>query len=179
MMRKLGVDRSKITEVPVKYDFTPFLQRQVDVWPGYAATQAYILEREKIPYKQFLPSESGISFIGTVYFTTEDYMAKNPKVIEAFVKGLIDGWRLTYSDYAKSIPLIESYDPAVLKPELIKFNLDRQKASILPTEFRYAEFKPTQWASIQTILLDAKLIEKPVDVSRAVSYSALQAAYSR
>ena len=43
VVRKLRVDRAKITEVPVKFDFLPFLQKQVDVWPEYAATRAYYI----------------------------------------------------------------------------------------------------------------------------------------
>ena len=177
LMRKLGVDRAKITEVPVKFDFTPFLQKQVDVWPGYAATQAYILEREKVPYKQFLPADSGISFIGTVYFTTEAYMAKNPKVIEAFTKGLIDGWDLTYGDYAKSLPMIESYDPAALKPDLIKFNLDKQKSSILPPGFKYAQFQPKTMGGAAADLARCTPDRGANRFEKAVTYRFLETVY--
>ena len=61
MMGQLGLDRNAVTEVPVKYDFTPFLTRQIDVWPGYTATQAYVLEREKIAYRAEMARERGIS----------------------------------------------------------------------------------------------------------------------
>jgi NitT/TauT family transport system substrate-binding protein len=179
LMRKQGVDRTSIKEIPVKYDFSPFLQRQVDVWPGYAATQAYVLEREKIPYRQFRPLDYGLSYLGIIYFTTEDYLAKNPKVIDCFVKGLVEGWTLTYDDYQKSIPLIGSYDPKTLTPDLIRFNLDRQKPSVLPSGYRYAEYHPEQWASLQRILLDAGLISTSLDLERAVTYEPLQRAYAK
>lgn len=137
LMRRLNVDRGKVIEIPVKYDFLPFLQRQIDVWPGYAATQAYELEREKIQYHEFIPIDYGLSFLGIVYFATEDYLTKNPGVVDGFVKGLVDGWALTYFDLEKSIPLIASYDPQTLTPDLIKFNLDRQHLSVIPQGYRY------------------------------------------
>ena len=179
LLNKLGVDRSKITEVPVKFDFAPFLTHQVDVWPGYAATQSYILHQKGIPYVVMLPADYGLNYLGTVYFATEDTIKNNPKLIQAFVDGLIGGWQMTYSQEDKAIPLISSYDPQNLTPDLVRWNLDIQKNQILPAGSRYDEFSLDQWRQTENILQAQGLLSKPVDLSSAVTMQFLTTHYAR
>src|ERR1700686_4785408 len=35
VLAKAGIDKAKLTEMPVKFDITPLLTGTVDVWPGY------------------------------------------------------------------------------------------------------------------------------------------------
>jgi len=167
LIRKLHVDRRSIREVPVRYDFTPFLTNQVDVWPGYAATQSYILEQQHIPYRILTPSEYGISYLGTVYFSSERFIAEHPTAVQAFVNGLIRGWEFTYANYTAAVPMITSYDPQNLTPELVRFNLDKQKASVLPPGGRFCSFTDSAWSNLQDTLLTEGLLSAPVDLSKA------------
>lgn len=177
LMKRVGVDRKKVKEVPVKYDFSPFLAKQVDVWPGYAATQSFILQRENVPYHTIKPTEYGLTYLGTVYFTTEKFVTDNPKAVQAFVDGIIKGWEMTYSNYEAAIPLISSYDAKNLTPDLIRFNLDKQKASILPSGSQFCEFSASKWDEMQKILLDQQLIKVPVDLNRAITIRFLNSHY--
>jgi NitT/TauT family transport system substrate-binding protein len=178
LIKKLGVDRSRITEIPVKFDFAPFLSGQVDVWPGYAATQSYILSTKHVPYVVIVPSTFGLRYLGTVYFAREDTIKNNPKLIQAFVDGLIDGWELTYADYSKAIPLISAYDPQNLTPDLIRWNLDKQKDSILPAGTQYTRFSMAQWRDTENTLVAQGLLAQPVDLSTAVTMQFLDSHYA-
>lgn len=177
LLKKTGVDRTKIKEVPVKFDFSVFLTKQVDIWPGYAATQSYILQRQNIRYNVITPSEYGISYLGTVYFTSEKFMAEHPEAVQAFTDGLIEGWEYTYGNYEAAIPLIASYDATNLTPDLIRFNLDKQKPSILPSGVRLCEFTLNRWDETQQILISQKLLSAPVDLTRAMTTRFLDAHY--
>jgi NitT/TauT family transport system substrate-binding protein len=179
LIRKAGVDRQKIKEVPVRFDFTPFLTKQVDVWPGYAATQSYILQRENIPYNIITPNQYGITYLGTVYFTSEKFMSEHPEAVQGFVDGIIKGWEYTYSNYDAAIPLVASYDEKTLTPDLIRFNFDKQKPSILPPGTRFCDFTMDRWEATQRILVDQKLLNAPVDLSRAVTTRFLDVHYNR
>lgn len=179
LIRKAGVDRQKIKEVPVRFDFTPFLTKQVDVWPGYAATQSYILQRESIPYNVIVPSQYGITYMGTVYFTTEKFISEHPEAVQAFVDALIKGWEYTYSNYDAAIPLIASYDEKNLTPDLIRFNLDKQKSSILPPGTQFCDFTMDRWEATQRILVDQKLLNAPLDLRQAMTTRFLDTHYQR
>ena len=179
LLRKTNVDREKITEVPVKFDFSPFLTGQVDVWGGYAATQSYILQQKEIPYNVITPSDYGINFLGTVYFTSEKFMTENPKAVQAFTDALIKGWEFTYSNTDEAIPLIASYDEKNLTPDLIKDNLEKQKASILPDEAKYGDFSMEKWKATQDILVEQKLLKESIDLEKAMTTKFLDKHYKR
>lgn len=177
LIKQAGIDRKQVKEIPVKFDFTPFLTKQVDVWPGYAATQSYILQRERIPYNVIVPSKYGIKYVGTVYFTTEQFMSEHPEIVQSFLDGLIKGWEYTYSNYDGAVPLIASYDEKNLTPDLIRFNLDKQKDSILPAGSRFCEYSMDKWEAMQATLLDQHLLAAPVDLNQAVTRRFLDTHY--
>lgn len=179
LLRRAGIKRRQVREIPVKYDFTPFLTKRVDVWPGYAATQSYILQRENIKYNVIRPSQFGLSYLGTVYFTTERFIAKNPAIVQAFVDGLIKGWEYAYANYDAAIPMIASYDTKNLTPDLIRFNLDMQKAFILPPDTRFCEYSMKPWEALQAILIEQRLLRIPVDLGQAVTSRFLEVHYNR
>lgn len=169
VMRKAEVDRSRIREVPVKYDLTPFLAGQVDVWPGYAATQSYVLRERGIPFVTIVPRDFGIEYLGTVYFTTERMIVEKPQQVQAFVDGLIEGWTYTYAHPDSAIALISSYDPNALPEALVRANLADQRPFILPEGMRYAEYSLPAWQSLQEVLLREGLLSQPVDLASAVT----------
>jgi ABC-type nitrate/sulfonate/bicarbonate transport system substrate-binding protein len=181
VLKKSGVSRDHIKEVPVRYDFTPFLTHQVDVWPGYAATQSYILEQRKIPYRIIQPSDFGVSYLGTVYFTSGSYATRDPQAVQAFVNGIILGWNLVYSNYERAIPMIASFDLKTLTPDLIRFNLDRQRPFILPPGRQYCDFSAGDWEALSQTLADLKLLQNQtqVDLKAAVTMKFLDSRYRR
>ncbi len=178
LLAKVGLKKSDVHEIPVKYDFSPFLTGQVDVWPGYAASQSFVLEREKRPYRVITPADFGINYLGTVYFTTEDFAQKNPEIVRNFVAAVIEGWQLTYADYSRAIPLISEYDPKNLSSDMVRFTLDKQKPVILPEGRRFAEYRKEDWVMTQKALLDQKLLPNVIDLDRAVRYDFLTSFYS-
>lgn len=179
LLKKNGVPRDKIKEVPVKYDFTPFLTRQVDVWPGYAATQSYILRKQNIAFNVIKPSDFGISYLGTVYFTSESYASAHPEKVRALLGAIIKGWEFTYSDYAETIPMISSFDSKNLDPELVRFNLDVQREFIHPSGTRYCEFTGASWQTLGQTLVDVGLLSGSVNLENAFSKQFLSDDYNQ
>jgi NitT/TauT family transport system substrate-binding protein len=179
LLKKIGISRSLIKEIPVKYDFTPFLTGRVDVWPGYAATQSYILQRQKVPYNVIRPGQYGLAYLGTVYFTSERFLSEHPEIVQAFVDGLIRGWEYTYAHEDSAIPLIASYDSTNLTPDLIRFNLDRQKEFIHPSGTQYCAFDQTSWTSLDQSLVEVNLLTAQVDLGPAITMKFLDTHYRR
>lgn len=177
LLNAAGLTKNDVVEVPVKYDFSPFLHGDVDVWPGYAATQSYILHEKGIPYRTVVPSERGVKYVGTVYFTTETVMNDHPEWIEAFIKSLIAGWEFTYDHEPEAIVAISSFDEATLTPALVKWNLDKQRESIKPPDRHFCQFKQSDFEAMQQILLQQELLREPLDLSKAIQEQFLTRIY--
>jgi hypothetical protein len=86
---------------------------------------------------------------------------------------------LTFSDYARSIPLIASFDAEALTPDFIRFELEQQRALVRPFAARIGEFDEMRWQSLQRTLLEQKWLNEPLDLSMAVNYQFLRDVYRR
>jgi ABC-type nitrate/sulfonate/bicarbonate transport system substrate-binding protein len=179
LMVKLSLSRSKVHEVRVSPDFTPFLSGVIDVWPGHVGAEAYDLRQKGVGYNILAPADYGVHVPGTVYFTTERIIHDQPELVRRFLRAVAAGWQLTYSDEATSIPLIAAYDPTTLTPERIRFVLEQQREFLFPLGSRFSEFQATHWQSLQDILLQQRLIKDPVDLSSAVTLDFLRDLYRR
>lgn len=167
MLRVNGVDRKSVREVPAKFDFSPFLSKQVDVWPGYAASQSYVLEQRHIPYQTIVPSKFGVNYMGTVYFTTEKMLREQPKLVEGFARALVKGWNFVYSHEDEAVSLIGEYDKATLTPEMVRFTLDRQKSQLRPQGTDFCVFTDKMWQSTAGVLKDQGLLDKQFSLQGA------------
>jgi ABC-type nitrate/sulfonate/bicarbonate transport system substrate-binding protein len=177
MLVKLQFPPSMVRRVPVGSDFSPLVNGDVDIWPGHVASESYALSQSGIGYNTISPASYGVHVPGTVYFALAQTIQNNPALIRRFLQGVIDGWELTYSDYAKSVPLIASFDAETLTPDLIRFKLDQQREFLRPLGARFAEFDQTRWRSLQDILLQQKQLKEPPDLSKAVNFEFLRDVY--
>ena len=177
MITRLGLPMSRIVEVPVMDDLAPLLRGDVDVWPGHAGIEDIALRRLAVDYVLIDPASYGIHLPGTVYFTSERTLASQARTVQRFLKGVLAGWELVYADYAKSIPMIASFDVARLSIDDIRATLDLQRAYLRPAAVRFGEFSPAQWRSLQETLVSQRLIERSVDLTRAITYEFLREAY--
>jgi ABC-type nitrate/sulfonate/bicarbonate transport system substrate-binding protein len=176
---KLGLPRSRISEAAVDADLSMLLHGDVDVWPGHVGEEDYALDRQRAEHVLINPASYGVHLPGTVYFATERTVATQPQLVQRFLDGVIAGWELAYADYAKSVPMIAAFDEARLSPDYIRFVLDRQREYLRPIAVRFGEFNDAQLRSLQDALLAQRLLERSVDLSRAVTYEFLREAYRK
>jgi NitT/TauT family transport system substrate-binding protein len=179
LMAKLFLSRSEMHEVRVGSDVTQFLSGAVDVLPGHVGVEAYSFRQKGVGYNTLSPASFGVHVPGTIYFTTAKAAREQPELIRRFLRALIAGWELTYLDESKSIPLIASYDPTTLTPDLIRFRLEKQRELLRPVGARFGEFEEAHWRSLQDILVQQRLIKEPIDLSSAVAFDFLRDAYRR
>jgi ABC-type nitrate/sulfonate/bicarbonate transport system substrate-binding protein len=179
LIKKLGLPRSRISEVPVAADLSMLLRGDVDVWPGHVGDDDYALDRQGVDYFVIDPASYGVHLTGSVYFTRNRTITEQPELVRRFLKGLIAGWDMVYQDYAVSVPMIVSFDQERLTPDYVRFALDRQREYLRPIAVRYGEFTEDQWRSLQVILLTQRLLERTVDLPEAVTYEFLRDAYRK
>ena len=179
LIAKLGLPRSRTTEVPVAADLSMLLHGDVEVWPGHVGEEDYALTRQGADYVLIDPASYGVHVPGTVYFAAERTITEQPELVQRFLNGVIAGWDLVYAEYAKSVPMIAGFDTERLSPDHIRFVLDRQREYLRPIAVRFGEFNDAQWRSLQNLLLGQRLLELPVDLSKSVTYDFLREAYRK
>jgi ABC-type nitrate/sulfonate/bicarbonate transport system substrate-binding protein len=147
------------------------------VLPGRVGVEAYALTGEAISYQVVSPPDFGLHVPGSVYFTTERTIRDHPDSVRRFLRAVIAGWELTYSDEQKSVPMIVAYDTATLNPEMVSFQLERQRGELRPSGARLGDFDETQWRLLQSVLIQEGLKKDPIDLASAITFEFLRDAY--
>jgi ABC-type nitrate/sulfonate/bicarbonate transport system substrate-binding protein len=177
MMNRLQVARSKVQEIRVGADISPLLDGRVEVLPGHVGAEAYTLTNNGIGYQVVSPLDYGLNVPGTVYFTSEHMIRNHPDTVRRFLRAVIAGWELTYSDERRSVPMIVANDAAALNSKMVSFQLEQQRDRLRPSGVRIGDFDETQWRLLQSILIQQRLITNPIDLADAITFEFLRDAY--
>jgi len=110
MVKKNGLDPSKLKEVEAPFDLATFISGAYDIRPGFVYDEPVSLEQQGIAYNMLKSEDYGIKFLGTVYFCKRSLIEKNPELVKAFVQSLKAGWEKTFENPTHAIDLLHEYD---------------------------------------------------------------------
>jgi ABC-type nitrate/sulfonate/bicarbonate transport system substrate-binding protein len=181
MLANLNISRSQTREVSAATGIDALLTGEVDVWPGHVGKESYVLQQKGVSFNIIYPSDYGIHVPGTVYFTSEKTIREHPSLVQKVLNAIIAGWKTTYADYSKSVPLIAAFNESSITPDQILFELKAQRDFVLPLGRRFTEYDDTQWKLLLNILNNERLIRdsESFDLSKAVNYDFLREAYRK
>lgn len=179
MMAQLALPRSQITKVPDRDSFEALRAGEVDAIIAAIDEQPDPSGPAFVKLNVIKPQDYGIHVPGLVYFASNDLIHDQPSVIADVLQGLIRGWQFAYSDYARSVPVLVAVAPDRLNSERLKFELGQQRALILPTGGRIADYDESRWRTLRDILIFAKLGEEEVPLAQTVNYQFVRDVYRR
>ena len=97
LLASAGMDETQVKLASVRYDYTPFFQKQVVVWPVYRNTQGiYLTDKlaaggERAAF--FDPSRHGVRFVANSVVTSRKMIDDRPQTVARFTRALLAGWR--------------------------------------------------------------------------------------
>ncbi|MBX3421813.1 MAG: ABC transporter substrate-binding protein [Pirellulaceae bacterium] len=103
LMARSSVDRSRIEEIPVPFDLQTFLLGQYDVRPAFIYDEPVSLDLKSITYDIIKPSDFGVKFVGTVYFTRKDFLSEHPEEVQILIDYLRKGWESAIANPTQAI----------------------------------------------------------------------------
>lgn len=117
LLAEAGLSESDVRLFSVRYDYTPFYRRQVQLWPVYRNAQGPIIsaqlqkEGEKTAF--FNPADFGVKFVANSVVTHERTLLENPELVQRFLTALLSGWQqsLAAENEVKALDILQKYDP--------------------------------------------------------------------
>jgi len=96
LLAKAGLGPGDVRISSVRFDFTPFLTKKVEIWPVYRNSQGVILEerlaREGEGVRFFNPAAFGVNFVANSVVTSKKTLKTRQGIVTAFVTALLEGW---------------------------------------------------------------------------------------
>src|SRR5580692_2155800 len=166
VIAKAAVDKSKLNEVPVKFDITPLLAGTIDVWPGYLINEVLAAKEKGFDVNVVSPTDYGIDLYADTLFTTEKMLAERPDVVRKFVAATLKGWadaiaapdEAARSTLKYGSKLTYDHEFAMMKASLPLLQPDAKPVGWMDA---------ANWSAAQKLLVDAGFQKSPVDVSKA------------
>ena len=174
LMATAGITEKDIQIFSVRYDYTPFYQNRVDIWPVYRNSQAPILEKklgelgESVSY--FNPAAHDVKFVANSVVTSKQMMENRPDVVKKFVRALLRGWELALDpdNEAKALQTLKAFDKDTA-PDIMQKQLTLTRSLIKPfKDTRIGTIDMQAWQQTEQIMLEQKQITNPVAVEKAI-----------
>jgi NitT/TauT family transport system substrate-binding protein len=171
MLAKAGIPQSDVKIVSQGFDIVGWLNKDYEVMQVTRYNELQLVygqgfKKEDLVFLE--PSDQGVALANTGLFTTEKTIADRPEVVQAVVDATLKGWKEALADPEAAAKIVLKYNSELKLPEQvaqIKAMGDMFCAG--PTlEGKFGMSDPKDWETSQEVLIGAKLIEAPIDLSK-------------
>ena len=174
ILAKAGLTEKDVRLFSVRYDYTPFYQKKVDIWPVYRNTQGIFIGQKMMdggePVQFFIPSDYGIQFVANSVVTSRQMALERPETVRQFIKALLKGWEAAL-DPAKSdivVEMLQEFDKDTPRKQL-SAQLEITRRLVKPESgMAIGIIDRDAWIQTEKIMYDQKQIVKPVNVETAL-----------
>ncbi|HEY5588490.1 MAG TPA: ABC transporter substrate-binding protein [Candidatus Paceibacterota bacterium] len=176
MMDKLKIDRSKIKEVAVGYDAKELLDGSVDVSTGYIINEPNIVKETGQEINTMLVSDYGVNMYADVIFTTENLINTNPDLVGRFLAASLEGWQYSIENGKEAVDLTLKYatnSSLVHQQNMLSESIPLINDGSSPVGW----MELSQWEQAYNILLEQKILSKPVNIKDAFTMQFLSNYY--
>jgi len=172
LLSKYQIMNNEVRFFSVRYDYTPFYQGEVDLWPIYRNAEGVVIGEklrkagEEVSF--FNPDKFGIRFVSNSVITTERMLKERPETTQNFLRALLRGWReaLDPANTEKAVATIYQFDKDT-PIRLIRKQLAATRMLMKPSPgTAIGRIDVEAWKQTERIMLEQKLIPGPVCVKR-------------
>jgi NitT/TauT family transport system substrate-binding protein len=170
LLAKADITEDQVRLFSVRYDYTPFYEKKVDIWPVYRNSQAIFISQklmdagEKVGY--FNPADYGVTFVANSVVTSEKMFQQHPATVKKFISALLKGWReaLDPANQAKAVAMLEKFDKDTA-PAVIVEQLKVTRGLVQPADpAAIGAIDIEGWKQTEQIMLQQKVIPEAVGV---------------
>ena len=172
LLAKFGISAASVDLYSVRYDYTPFYEGKVDLWPVYVNAQGIIIQEklekagERVSF--FNPDTFGVKFVANSVVTSQKMFHEQPGIVTEFRKALIEGWQdaVAPENNEKAVTVLRQFDRDT-PVEIIRRQLAATRGLIKPgPESVIGSIDVPAWKQTEQIMLDQNLISGSVHLDK-------------
>lgn len=181
MLKKAGIDPADVQTISQGYDIISWLNGDYEVMQVARYNELLLVYQNGYGPDDLVyldPAEAGAELISGGLFTTEANIAKHPETVQAVVSASLRGWQDAFADPEAAAEIVVKYNSELDKDFQVQQIVQmRDLACAGPSlEGKFGETTLESWEVAQEILLDAKLIDKPIVLSEGYTNQFVDAA---
>ena len=176
LVKKLGLDLSKINIVAYDPKYTAFMNREVDVTAAFSTGGLILLRQKGLKLNLIWPGDYGVHFYSDTLITTDETISKSPDLVARFLRASLKGWQDAIQDYEGAVAITLKY--ARLKDPRFQTAMMEGLLPLVHTgEDHIGWMRAEEWQGMYDVLLDQKILDVPFDVGHAYTMRFLEDVY--
>ena len=176
MMKKLGLDISKVKLIEYNAEYTEFYNGDADVIYVYITAGLIKMQQKGYKLNIIWPGDYGVKFYADLLVTTENMIYQNPDLVKRFLKASLEGWNDAIGDSESAVETTLKY-AKIKDKDLQLAMLDAQVPLIHTGEDYIGWMKDEEWQAMYETLLGQKLINAPMDYNKLYTMEFLNKIY--
>ncbi len=170
LLAEAGLDTSDVALFSVRYDYTPFYRRQVQLWPVYRNAQGPIikaqLEKEGEKTAFLNPAQFGVQFVANCVVTKASTVTEKPELVKRFMTALLAGWQqaIDPKNHEQTLNTLQKYDlntPRTILEEQLKITRELIQPS---TALAIGRIDKKGWEQTEQIMRAQKQLPMQIDL---------------
>ncbi len=166
MLQAAGLQKGDVQEQPAKFDLGPFLNGELDAFPGYAINEIISAREAGVDVNVIKPSDVGLELYGDTLFTSEQEVREHPERVRRFVDATLAGWQWAIEHPGQAGKLALEYDRN-LKGRHETAMMRASVPSVKPDQAAVGSMTTAGWRAVQDVLLAQGALSERQDVSKA------------
>jgi NitT/TauT family transport system substrate-binding protein len=171
MLKAAGIDQNDVKIVNQGFDIIAWLNGDYEVMQATIYNELQQVYRQGIKKEDLVlldPSDSGVAMVNTGIFTAEQIVKERPQAVQAVVNATLRGWKEALANPEEAAKIVVKYNSEMKVDEQV----DQIKAmgemfcSGPTLEGKFGQSVMAEWETVQKVLLDAKLIDKAIDLGQ-------------
>lgn len=179
MLAKAGIDSGKVNMQPQQVTMTPFINGDVDVATATVYNEMWVVN-DRLGAKNvrlFRAEDYGVTFPRDTLIVSRETARNKPELVKGFLRASIKGWREAMANPKEAVDMVMKISPTLNRAQQESMLTEAYKLMVAgkgKTEGLF-HIDPAALQSAHDILLQGKVISKPVDVTVAFDGSFLKA----
>jgi NitT/TauT family transport system substrate-binding protein len=176
MMKKLGLDISRVNIVPFLLDRTPFYGGAVDIAYAYSTTDVIVMRKEGHAVNLIWPDDYGIHLFGDTLVTTDRMIIENPDLVTRFLRATLRGWRQAIENPETAAEITIKY--AIKTDAALQTQIIRASYPLIHTgEDQIGWMRAEAWEEVHRMLLEQGILSQPVELNNVYTMEFLEKIY--
>lgn len=171
ILAKEGIKPDEVKIQPQQVSVTPFVDGAVAVATATYYNELYAIQSRmgRDALRTFVPEDYGVTFPRDTLIVSEATLRDKPDLVKGFLRASMKGWRDAFADPKGAVDTVMAIAPTLDRAhqEFMLTEVKRLMTAGAAKERGLFAIDPGAIAKVQDLLLQAKVITKPVDLKAA------------
>ncbi len=109
MLQRAGLSQESLMAASHEGGVKEWLAGDLDAVQVYVTNEPYSMTLRGVGYRLICPQKFGLNVYGDILYTSEQFLAKKPEVVERFYRASLKGWRYALLHLEESIDVTKQH----------------------------------------------------------------------